>query len=308
MAIKRLQNKVAESRSALPLTAVYALVMCLVSGLLEQQLWWQFGILALSTFLMMELNNMNALIRIYSRMVSCSYLALAIMAKLMLASVPRGVVQLCLIVFFVFAFMAYQNKRAMGLVFYAFVAIGIASTVFVQVLYFLPVLWVLLFTNILAGGLHTFCASLLGVLMPYWFVGGYYVYTDNLDALYGMMSGLWQLGAVCDFSVLDSHQIITAAFVLLLAMVGIVHFHRNSYKDKIRTRMLFEVFAILDLCTVVFLILQPQHCDYLLGMMIVCTSPFIGHYVSLTNTRITNASFVVFLLAMLGITVYNIWM
>ena len=94
MSVKRIQNKIADSRLALPVTAIYAVLVCLISGFITQHLWAQFAILIVSTYMMLELNNTNALIRIYSRMVSCSYLMLAVMAHFLLVSVPYGMVQL----------------------------------------------------------------------------------------------------------------------------------------------------------------------------------------------------------------------
>lgn len=307
MLVKRFQNKVAESRISLPITAVYALLVCLGCGFWEQQLWWQFAVLAVSSFLMMELNNANALIRIYSRMVSCSFIAFVMMAKFLLVSLPCGIVQLFFIAFFLFFFKAYQDKRATGTVFYAFAMLGIASTQFVQILYFLPIALVLLFTNILAGTARTLCAALMGVLMPYWFVGGYCIYADKLDALVGHVQGLWTFTPIADINGLDLHQIVTFVLLAFVSVVGMVHFHRNSYKDKIRTRMLFETFTTFNLIIMVFMVLQPQHFNSLLGMLIVCTAPQTGHFISLTNTKLTNATFVVLLFVVMAITVFNIW-
>ena len=90
MSVKRIQNKIADSRLALPVTAIYAVLVCLISGFITQHLWAQFAILIVSTYMMLELNNTNALIRIYSRMVSCSYLMLAVMGHFLLVSVPLG--------------------------------------------------------------------------------------------------------------------------------------------------------------------------------------------------------------------------
>ena len=93
--------------------------------------------------------------------------------------------------------------------------------------------------------------------------------------------------------------------MVVIAFVGIVHFHRNSFRDKIRTRMLFEIFTTVFLCALVFVVLQPQHFEYLFGMMLVSAAPLIGHFVSLTNTRLTNITFTVFLIAVLGVTLFN---
>ena len=305
MSVKRFQNRVAESRMALPVTGVYALAMCMGLGFWEQQMWWQLAVLALTSFLMLELNNSNALIRIYSRMVSCSYIVLAVMASFLLESVRDGAFQMFFVAFYLLLFRAYQDKNAAGLVFYAFAMFGVASTLFVQLLYFLPVVWILLCTNIMAGSVRTLLASLLGVLMPYWCIGGYRLYTGEITDFVASLSGLWTFGPLFDTASLGLHQIVTFCVVVVIAFVGIVHFHRNSFRDKIRTRMLFEIFTTVFLCALVFVVLQPQHFEYLFGMMLVSAAPLIGHFVSLTNTRLTNITFTVFLIAVLGVTLFN---
>ena len=75
--MKRLQNTVSESRMALPCTAAYAICIWLLAGLLQGNWWIQFAIFAVCTYLMVELNNANALLRIYSRMVSCTFVVLS---------------------------------------------------------------------------------------------------------------------------------------------------------------------------------------------------------------------------------------
>lgn len=293
---------------ALPVTAVYVVLVCLAAGLLEGQMWTSFALLAVSSFLMMQLNNANALIRVYSRMVSCSFLVLSAMSTFLLSDPAYGGVQLCLVAFYVLFFRAYQDKRAVGSIFYAFLMLGIASIWFVQILFFVPVLWILLYTNVLAGSARTFFASILGLVLPYWFVEVYYVYIGEPLAL------IPHFMALAEFRTLDlslpwtGPQLAATALVLLFAIVGVVHFHRNSYMDKIRTRMLFEIFTAMAVSTVVFLFLQPQHVNCLLGMMIVSISPLFGHFVALTRTRLTNISFFVFLLLTLVVTAYNVWM
>ncbi len=73
---KTFQNKVAASRYALPITATLATLVWVAVGLLVSNIWVQFAFTIISTLLMVELNNRNSLMRTYSRMVSCSFLAL----------------------------------------------------------------------------------------------------------------------------------------------------------------------------------------------------------------------------------------
>ena len=79
---KTFQNKVAASRYSLPITATLATLVWVAVGLLVSNIWVEFAFTAMSTLLMVELNNRNALMRTYSRMVSCSFLALMTMAGL----------------------------------------------------------------------------------------------------------------------------------------------------------------------------------------------------------------------------------
>lgn len=308
MIVKRFQNRVAESRIALPVTGVYAFAVCALGGLFTEQLWVQFVLLAVSSFLMMELNNVNALIRIYSRMVSCSFLVLAVMSQYFVVDVRCGIVQACFIAFYLFLFSAYQDNRAMGRVFYAFLMLGIASTMFVQILFFVPLVWVLLCTNLMVRSFRAFVSSLFGLLVPYWFMVAYYLYIDDVDSLLDHFLQIAQFGPVLGWMDMPVSHILTAAYVAILAVVGMIHFRLNNYKDKIRTRMLFEIFSVLALAAIVFMILQPQHIDYLLALLIVSTSPMIGHYIALTNTFITNISFYVMLVVALIITCVNLWM
>lgn len=293
---------------ALPVTAMYGLAVSIACGLLDGRIWAQFGMLAVSSYCMVILNNAHALIRVYSRMVSCSYITLFIMAGLLSLPVKVSVVMQCVVMFYLLLFRACRDKKAMGLVFYAFLMLGIASTMFVQVLFFVPLAWVLLHTNILAGNVRTFFASILGLVAPYWFVGGYYIYIGEVGLLLAHFGRLRMFGDLFCMSGLPPHKLVTYAVLVFLSLIGMVHFYRNSYKDKIRTRMLFEIFMAMDVGVAVFLALQPQHYDFLVGMMVVNTSPLIAHFLSLTKTWITNVSFCLIVMMVLLLTVYNLWM
>lgn len=293
---------------ALPLTGIYVFLVCAAGGLFTDNLWIQFGLLAVSSFLMMELNNVNALIRIYSRMVSCSYLMLAAMSHFLFVDIRCGIVQVCFVAFYLWFFSAYQDKRAVGRIFYAYLMLGIASTMFPKILYFVPVVWILMCTNIMAGSFRMFVASLMGLLVPYLFLGAYSMYIGNAGMITCVIDDISCFGAMSQWLELPPVQIFSAGFVALLAIVGMIHFRLNNYKDKIRTRMLFEVFSVMALVTIVLLVLIPQCFNYLLALLIVSTAPMIGHYIALTNTYITNLSFYAIVVVILFFTACNTWM
>lgn len=307
MNVKRLQNKVAESRIALPATVAYTLCICALAGLFTDGMWVQVGLLGLSGFLMFQLNNANALIRIFSRMVSCSYFILMVMSSFLFGDVANSIVSLLAISFYLLYFDIYQESGAVGRIFYAFAILGTMSLFFVQTLYFVPLIWLLLFTNIMAGSIRMIVSSLMGLSLPYWFFFIYGICTDNFSILPEHFKMLLTFAPIADWSVVEPREVVTVVFVSLLSFVGMIHFRLNNYKDKIRTRMLYEVFSVMNLCLMIFLVLQPDKLGILLSLLIVNTAPVIAHYIALTNTKITNISFVVIVLSALSITFVNIW-
>ena len=307
MPIKRLQNTVAEGRFTLIFTCIYALIVTLPQTINIENMWIQLILLAVSTLLMMEFNNANALIRIYSRMVSCSFLALSVIDSTLLSSIKGGAFQLFFILFLLFLFRAYQDKKAHGYIYYAFLSLSISSLCFVQVWFIVPFLWVLLFTNVLAGSIKNLSASILGLLTPYWLALGYSLYSNNIDPLFNHFSVLSQFEEPFNMALLSNNSLLILSFLSLLSLTGIIHFLRNSFLDKIKTRMIYEALIALNIIIFVFIVLQPQHYSYLIRLFIITVSPLIAHFVALTRTKITNIAFIVFSLITLIITIYSLW-
>ena len=97
------------------------------------------------------------------------------------------------------------------------------------------------------------------------------------------------------------------SFVLLCALIGIVHFLNQKRNDNIRTRLFYQIFITVDLSAAVFLLLQPRHYEALLSMLMVTTAPLIAHFFALTRTRLTNWMFVFLSCSAVIIMLINLW-
>lgn len=284
----------------------YGLAVSLAAGLLKESMWLNFALLIASTVMMAELNNTNALIRIYSRMVSCSFLVMTSMSLFLFRTINVAVVQITFITFLLFLLRTYQRPNATGLTFYAFCALGMGSIVFPQVLLFLPALWIVMAVYMQSFSPRVLLSTILGTITPYWFVVAWLFYTDNIDWLGTHFLSIFQFGKPFFASGVGLHEWLTFGFVLLCAIIGGVHFAMYSYQDRIRIRMIYELFIVLDSLTVVFAILQPQHFDFLLGMSIVLTAPLIGHWLALTHSRLSNIVSMVLAAIAFALTVFNL--
>lgn len=308
MAIKRLQNIISESRLTLPFVSIYGVAVWIAAGLLQEQWWPQFVCFVASVYLMMELNTSNALIRIYSRMVSCSFIVLTSAACFLFGSFNEAAAILCVIVSYNILFHAYQDHLAMGRMFYGFLFIGLASMLYAETLYYVPALWLLVLSCIQAFGWRNFFSSVLGLITPYWFAAVWFVYKEDFTLPMEHFSRLADIHFPVDYSQLTTGQVATFVFIMATGLTGTVHYLRTSYNDKIRIRMLYNFFIAMNMLSAVFIIVQPQHYDFLLRMITVNTSPLIAHFISLTRTRVTNIAFYVMTAAALILTGYNLWM
>ena len=145
----------------------------------------------------------------------------------------------------------------------------------VNIFFFAPVMWIGMFFYLQSLTPRTFVASLLGLLCPYWFVSIYFIYTNDLTLAADHFSRLVEFGKVADFPVVPIGALVAICFVTILSLTGIIHYLRKRINDKTRTRMFYNTFILINIVTIVFFILQPQHYVTLLTIMIVTTSPTI---------------------------------
>lgn len=256
---------------------------------------------------MVELNNHNSLMRTYSRMVSCSFLVFITMTSLPTPSFKASIVTMCSIAFYLIIWNSYQDRRAAGWTFYAFFCVGLASLVFIQVGYFLPFLWLMMmvFTN--SFSIRNFFASIIGLIMPYWFSAGYFAYTNNIDGLIRHFAEFINYHDLFDYSQVTDHEVVNLLFLIILSTLGSIHFLHTSYADKIRTRMIYNSFILINYVSLAFIILQPQHIKELSSIIIVNTAPLTAHFITYTKGKVANIVFISALIIMVLILLYNIF-
>lgn len=300
------QNKVAASRYSLPVTATLAALAWVAVGLLLSNIWVPFAFTIISTFLMVELNNRNSLMRTYSRMVSCCFLALVTAISLPAPSLTGNMVTLCTIAFYLILWTTYQDHHATGRTFYAFVFAGIASMVCIQTAYYLPLMWILMQFFVNSFSIRTLLASLLGMALPYWFAAGYFVYTEDWQTPLAHFQDFIDYSGLLNYTQTTIHQLVNTAFIAVLALLGAVHFLRNSYADKIRTRLIYESFVVMDIATLAFIVLMPCCYDKLIGIMVVNTAPLVAHFVTYTHTKVTNIVFITMLVTAVVLLLFNL--
>lgn len=306
---KRIQNRIAESRYTLPIAAFYSIFIWLCAGLVSHQWWIQFCCFVVSAYMLMMINKENMLIRIYSRLVSSFYLILTCTAVFLFESRSCAIIQMGAAVSFYLLWHCYQDKQSVGWTFYTFFFLSAGSIMQSQVLYYLPIFWIMMAWFISSLSWRTFFASLVGLFTPYWLCMPYFVLQgeDCIKLLTRHLSPLLDIVSLPDYSVLHLNQLVLLALLVILMIIGSFHFIATSYKDTVRVRQIFSSFITTAIFLIVLLLIQPHCYDIVISVLILVVSPMIAHFFALTNSRFTNILFMITLTMILLITGYNLW-
>lgn len=316
--MKRLQNRIAESYLTLPIAAVYSVAIWLIAFLHNTSKavqsptlaihWPEMACFVISVYVIVELNNSNMLLRVRSRMVASTFIFLSCMLVSGFQSLLVGISQICFITTILLLFHTYQNRSSAGQTYYAFLCLGLSSLIYAEYLYYIPLLWVLMTTRLQSLSPRTLAASVFGILTPYWLASIWLFYLDDFTPMTEHLADFGNFVFPADYQAVSIEQWLIYAFLTVTSIAGIIHFWMYSYEDKIRIRQLYGFLIAMSLATLIYIALQPHQYHIFIRMAIVCCSPIIAHFLTLTSTRLTNILFFVIIGACICITAINLWM
>lgn len=300
-----IQNRVAGSRWTLPVTSLWTAAVWTADGLWSESWWAQAACYALCAYLMAELNNRNALIRTFTRLMSVSFLMFTCMAG-NLGSLTGALTLLSIIGTLTLFFRTYQDRQSAGWTYYTFLVLSLGSLADIHLLLLTPVLWLLMVFSLQSMSWRTLFASLFGLATPYWFLTGWRAIEGDLTPLTTHLSQLLQWGAAAT----DGDWLHTSVIALLIVcgITGIVHFVRTYYLDKIRIRQYYYCFITISVIASILLVAQPYQHELLQELLIVSVSPLTAHFLALTHTRWTNMAFIALTLTTVTLTLCRLWM
>jgi len=305
--MKQLQNRIAESGLVLPVMVAFSLSVWLLAGLLTHNWWPQLLCFALSAYLMVEMSNAFALLRVRSRMVPGVLIALLCTMSFLFNSLSGGLIQLFFVIALLLLLSTYQNTSALGYIFYAFVFLGLSSVLSAHVLVLIPLLWLLMVTQLQSLSWRGLMASLIGLVTPWWFFSLWFLYLRDFTPLFDHFASLATFAPLPHvYASVTTGQWLAWALTTILTVIGVVHFWRQSMDEKIRTRLLYGLFTWMTAACLLLTALQPQHFDPFMRMAAVCASPLIAHFLTITSTRITNVAFFAIAAVTLAVIIVNL--
>lgn len=263
-------------------------------------------IYAVIGYFLIELNNRFTIIRMRASVQTTIYFLLITVCPEMHLLYAGDVAALAFLISIYFLFKSYQQAQASGYLFHSFFFIGLGSIFFPQ-LTFLSVLWLLGAYRFQSLNPRSFCAAILGWMLPYWMLFGHAFFYDKMELFYRPFYDLATFGNIFDLTVLQPWEFATLGFLLVLFIVSTAHCIFASFEDKIRTRAYLQF--LIELTAFLFLIitLQPIQCNDLLSLLMITSSILIGHFFALTNSKTSNVFFIITMISLILLFAFNIW-
>ena len=311
----RFQNHVSKSTLTLPL--------CMVTGALA---WFWNGstheftisnsalasllLAAVCTYIVIETSNLFALLRIRSSMIAAVWVVCISMLPSLHSFSMGWVAVPALAASYYVMFLAYQQHEPVLHVFHSFLLLGIASLAIPHMLAFVPLYYWYLLVFLRCLTWRGFWAGTVGLALPVCFVLGWCILTRDFTFILSR----WELLQTTRLFPADGYawlmsyrepQAQSFAFVTLLSMIGIVHYLRSYYNDKIRTRMYLYIYVMQTVASWLMIVCIPDLYNLVYPVFLLGASTMIAHYFALTGTIVSNLLFCLCLVITIALFTLN---
>ena len=234
-------------------------------------------------YLIAELNTRYALLSNTDRTISMTFMLLIAMAMFLHPLQKAHLVMICYLVSYMLLFETYQSKKSPIWAFSVNLSLGVSSLVCPQLVW-LVILNCLSLLILRSIGLKTLVASVLGILVPYWFwgilsyaFGGEGAFAAHID----MMNTFGGAG----FDILSGKERWSFWTVLIIFIVGGIDFFVNIHQNRSRTRINYYVVCLQGLVIFFFVWAEPELFSCLFPLCMVNASIVWGRLCSFSKGR-----------------------
>lgn len=299
------QYKVATGRFTFPIAILISL--SLWGGTFSG--WDNIMALAMCAFvayMLIEINTKYSLIRTRASLVSSFFLLFYSALPFMHIGTINCMVPLLFLLLLNTLFKSYESAEASVPIFHSFFCLGLITLIEPYFILLTPVMY--LYMNYLRSfSARTFFAGLLGISIPYWLFLGYAVYTHDCSLVWIALQQLISFAPI-DYSVLHLQQCVSWGVLFFIFCISSLYMVYSSYKEKVQTRIMLHIIAMMEIIINVMLALQPQHFISLFTIQMILGAVAIGYFFSFSFTRYTRILSIVIALLWGALCLFNLWM
>lgn len=277
-----LRTKITRSQLTLPLVVTVSCAVWCAPDYEVPLRWGGLAVALVLAYMLMELANRNQLLRVRSRMVSTTFLALAAASPFLHDVSAVWVAPVCLVAAYFLLFSSYQHIRSEGKTFYAFAMLGVGAFCFPPFLLLALVFYASMLVQLRILTWRTFVAGLFGLAVPVLVYGAWVAVRGEGGEAFAFVRP-WLTWERPDYGSLPVWQQVNAAFLGLQVALGLLHYYRTNFNDKIRVRMDYYLVIMVEVVLVGGLCVRPAAFPDLWPLLLVNSAPLIAHYWTLAR-------------------------
>lgn len=244
---------------------------------------------AFAVYLIAELTTRYSLLANTDRTISLTMMLLVAMATFLHPLQPSQLVLICYLISYLVLLGAYQSRQAPAAAFSVNLLLGISTIVCPQLVW-LAIANIFAFGLLRALTLKSVVASLLGLMVPYWFWGVLSPWVGVEGAFAGHLAQMATFGKG-GLGMLSAKELWSFWTVLVMFVVGGADFFLNIHQNRSRMRMVYDVVCLQGVVSFFFIWAEPQLFVFLFPLAMVNTSILWGHFTSFAKGRIPDIVF-----------------
>lgn len=312
-----MKDRITTSTATLFVAGLLAALLWLQTGLpvltqsldLEREKWLNAGGFFTTLLIMASLRHMsngNALMRVRTWMVPSIFLIMSgvIFSLHVLRPVQAGV--------FLYAFSqyyllkSYQEYHAERFIVVSFIFLGAASIFYPPLIYLTVLYLVSMLVQLRAFMPRTILAGIFGLIVPIEFYVVFLFLMGKPNQIYNFFDSILKFENLI-IPEWTLTEMVNLGFVIVLFLIGCIHYAHTNFNDKIRTRMYFYIIILQTAGLLALLALHPLNYNDILPFVVMECSPVVGHYLVFSRGKVGGAFFILIILLTIAVAGFNIW-
>jgi hypothetical protein len=233
-------------------------------------------LVVLIAFVLHRINDVEMLISERTRLVFMFSVLLVSTNAGLLPFSEVTVVILCFVFMIHELFGTYQLPEATGKLFNVGVLIGIAGLFMPQALWFILLVWIGMY-QFYSLNFRSFMASLIGVLIIYWFVLAWCVWSHDFSLFTSLYTSLTDFEL---FSIFISFRYYHIGFVMvsILLVMTLFRIKMDAINNRVRVRQMLSFLLNLSVGSFVLICLYGGDADSLLAVFYLPASVLLAYF------------------------------
>lgn len=256
-------------------------------------------------YLLIGLNNTFAFIRIRASVQTSIYLLLVAACPALHLQPVSCISSALFLIALYFVLHSYQQSRPVVFIFHSFLFLGATSLLIPQLMWVAPFLFWITAYRFHSLTTKSFCASIVGWCVPYWFLLGHAYFYGQMDLFLAPFAEFINLQPIqFDF---NPRQIATTGYLFVLFLCSAAHCFTAGHQDSLRARYYLNALILITFFLLLFIVLQPGLGNRLLPTLFIGESILAGHFVALSGGRSSNLLLTGLIVALIALMVFNFY-